>query len=45
MIKWVDALVEWLPNSDLEFPGLKKPSAQRLVRGKTFIYKRMKETL
>lgn len=45
MIKWVDALVEWLPNSDLEFPGLKKPSGQRLVRGKTFIYKRMKETL
>lgn len=45
MIKWVDALVEWLLQSDLKFPGFKKPSGQKLVRGKTFIYKRMKESL
>lgn len=47
MIKWIDALAQWLPTgSDLNFPKLKTPSSQnRMVRGKTFIYKRMKEQL
>lgn len=47
MIKWVDALMEWAPeHSEVNFPDdIKKPTTQKMVRGKTFIYKRMKESL
>lgn len=46
MIQWVDSLVKWIPdNTELEFPSLNQPKKERMVRGKTFIYKRMKENL
>lgn len=46
MIQWVDSLVNWISdNPDLEFPSLRKPEKERMVRGRTFIYKRMKEKL
>lgn len=46
MSTWVDALVEWMPaNSAIKLPGYRKPTGQQMLRGKTFIYKRMKETL
>ncbi len=46
MSKWVDAIVEWLPeHGNLSFPGLRKPSGQQMVRGKSFTYRKMKERL
>lgn len=48
IIKWMDQVIEWIPaNTDLNFPGLVKPtSAERqMQRGKTFVYKRMRESL
>lgn len=44
--KWVDAFVEWIPgHTNLEFPGLDKPKGPQMVRGKTYIYRKMKESL
>lgn len=44
--KWIDALVQWLPdNTDLQFPGLAKPTGPQTVRGKNFIYRKMKQSL
>ena len=46
MIDWVDAIVDWIPeHASFALPGYEKPSAQKMVRPKTFIYKRMKESL
>lgn len=46
MIKWTDALVQWVQqHSKINLPGTVKPAKEKMVRGKTFIYKRMKETL
>ncbi len=43
---WIDAVAKWIPdNSNLRFDSLKAPGANEMSRGKTFIYKRMKETL
>lgn len=46
IIKWIDELVKWIPeHSELNFKSLEKPGDSEMSRGKTFIYKRMKETL
>lgn len=46
MIQWVDSLMNWIPgNAQIELPGYRQPSGQKMVRGKNFIYKRMKESL
>lgn len=46
MVKWMDAAVEWVQeNGAVKFPDVKKPAGEQMSRGKTFIYKRMKETL
>lgn len=46
MIAWMDSVVEWLPqHTEIELPVAAKPDAKSMKRGKTFIYKRMKETL
>lgn len=45
MMQWMDSIVKWIPsNSSLNFNSLNTPESQQMVRGKTFIYKRMKET-
>lgn len=44
MIKWGDALAAWLPEHVKGFSQLHKPSVA-MVRGKYFLYKRMKEKL
>lgn len=44
--EWIDKIVEWMPeNSDINLPGVEKPAKGKMTRGKTFIYKRMKESL
>lgn len=44
--KWVDMIAEWIPqNSGIALPQMQKPEPGKLSRGKTFIYKRMRETL
>lgn len=46
MVKWMDAVVEWLQNDGaVKLQDAKKPAAGKMSRGKTFIYKRMKESL
>lgn len=46
MVKWMDRVVEWLQKEGaVKLPDTKKPAAGKMSRGKTFIYKRMKETL
>lgn len=46
IVEWVNALTEWLPaHSEVKFESLKAPASHQMVRGKHFIYKRMKETL
>lgn len=46
MIKWMDAAVEWVQSDGaVKFPGIRKPAAEQMSRGKVFIYKRMKEKL
>lgn len=44
--EWIDDVVEWIPgNANIRFQSLVPPDKGILSRGKTFIYKRMKETL
>lgn len=44
--EWIDDVVLWIPqNTDLKFRSLDPPEKGALSRGKTFIYKRMKENL
>lgn len=44
--KWIDSVAEWIPeNSDLYFKSMEAPASGKFSRSKTFIYKRMKETL
>lgn len=44
--KWVDQIIEWIPeHTDLHFHSLDTPTGRQFSRGKTFIYKRMRETL
>lgn len=45
MMKWGDLIMEWLPSTGLNFPGYDKPSESQMVRGKFFLYKKMKESL
>lgn len=47
MIKWVDELMKWAPeHSNVNFPEkISKPAKEKMSRGKSFIYKRMKESL
>lgn len=46
MITWMDEVVNWVKDkSAIRFPGYNKPTGEQMSRGKTFIYKRMKETL
>lgn len=46
MIEWMDAVVNWLPeHSDVNLKFEIKPEASQMSRGKSFIYKRMKESL
>lgn len=45
IVTWVGSLVEWLPGSEVKFKSLDEPDGPQMSRGKTFIYKRMKETL
>lgn len=46
MIKWMDSAVEWIQKDGaVRLPGIKKPAGEQMLRGKTFIYKRMKESL
>lgn len=43
---WIDEVVKWIPgNTDLKFVSLDPPAKGAMSRGKTFIYKRMKENL
>lgn len=45
--KWIDTVVEWLPASESEITmsGYTTPASGKASRGKTYIYKKMKETL
>ena len=46
MIKWMDSAVEWIQKDGaVRLPGIKKPAGEQMSRGKTFIDKRMKESL
>lgn len=46
IISWIDGVVDWIPgHTGLHFKSLDNPSATAMSRGKTFIYKRMKERL
>lgn len=46
MVEWMDAVVNWLPDhSSVHLDTTNTPPANHMSRGKTFIYKRMKETL
>ncbi len=46
MIKWMDAVVEWIPDHALvKLPDVKKPTGSQMSRGNYFLYKRMKEQL
>ena len=46
MIEWMDRVVEWLQDDGaIRLPGYEKPKGEQMTRGKTFIYKRMKEKL
>lgn len=43
---WIDDVAEWIPShTDLKFDSLNPPAKGAMSRGKTFIYKRMKEDL
>lgn len=46
MISWMDHVVSWLEKDGaVALPGYAKPTGEQMTRGKTFIYKRMKENL
>lgn len=46
IIKWMDAVAAWVPgHTGLNFESLDAPSGSAMSRGKTFIYRRMKESL
>lgn len=43
---WVDALTEWLKqNPSLHFKSLTRPDSGKMIRGKDYVYKKMKESL
>ncbi len=46
MIQWIDSVVKWIPgHSNIDLPGINPPVGNKMSRGKSFVYKRMKETL
>ena len=46
MMTWMDEVVEWVQKEGaVRLPDANKPVGEQMTRGKTFIYKRMKETL
>lgn len=46
MMTWMDEVVEWVQKEGaVRLPDAHKPVGEQMTRGKTFIYKRMKETL
>lgn len=46
MMTWTDHIVKWLETEGaVALPGYAKPTGEQMTRGKTFIYKRMKENL
>lgn len=46
MEQWVDSMVKWIPgNTALRFRSLDAPASGKMSRGKTFIYRRLKEQL
>lgn len=46
MIQWMDQVIEWIPeHSNIKLPGVQKPTSAQMLRGKYFVYKRIKENL
>ena len=46
MVEWMDSVVTWMPDhAAVVLPGISKPEGAKMSRGKSFVYKRMKETL
>lgn len=46
MVQWMDSVISWMPDhAAVKLPGISKPEGMRMSRGKTFVYKRMKENL
>lgn len=46
MVEWMDSVVTWIPDhAAIVLPGINKPEGAKMSRGKSFVYKRMKETL
>ena len=46
IIQWMDRVISWIPTgSNLRFKSLESPGPKAMSRGKTFIYKRMRESL
>ncbi len=46
MIRWMDKVVSWVQSeSAVKFPSVNKPVGEQMSRGKSFVYKRMKEQL
>lgn len=46
MVEWMDSIVTWMPgHAAVVLPGISKPEGVKMSRGKSFVYKRMKETL
>ncbi|MDE5848987.1 MAG: SGNH/GDSL hydrolase family protein, partial [Muribaculaceae bacterium] len=45
MMKWMDQVVGWIESEGaIALPGYDKPTGQQMARGKSYVYKRMKET-
>lgn len=45
-ITWMNRVANWIPeNANVNFKSLNKPAPSQMQRGKTFIYKRMKESI
>lgn len=46
IVEWMDAVAGWIPdNTGLRFRSLDRPAGPEMSRGKTFIYRRMKDSL
>lgn len=46
IIEWMDSVIRWIPaNSEIRLPGIRKPEGVQMSRGKSFVYRRMKENL
>lgn len=46
MTTWIDNVVVWLKEKGaVKLPGYNKPKGEQMVKGKTYVYKKMKESL